>query len=143
MESESAVPGASGASQFRGRPAEARDRQHPCDWLVLDGGNGIVAFQKTYPSQLESILERALKGVDVVTVNRGLPGKVAESTADRLQDDSSDVPGAKNGDDLGDASWFVDDPQRLGSPRRGSRPANSHSRPLLGRMITVRVSCSA
>jgi lysophospholipase L1-like esterase len=48
-------------------------------------GIGSSDSTKTYPSRLESILETALKGVDVVIVNRGLPGEVAESTAERIR----------------------------------------------------------
>jgi acyl-CoA thioesterase I len=50
-------------------------------------GTGSSDSTKTYPSRLESILERALKGVDVVIVNRGLPGEVAESTAERIKNE--------------------------------------------------------
>ena len=50
-------------------------------------GTGSSGSTKTYPSQLESILERALKGVDVVMVNRGLPGEVAASTAERIRNE--------------------------------------------------------
>jgi lysophospholipase L1-like esterase len=47
-------------------------------------GTGGSAPTKSYPSQLEAILETALKGVDVIIVNRGLPGEVAKTTAQRL-----------------------------------------------------------
>ncbi len=50
-------------------------------------GTGSSDSTKSYPSQLESILEHALKGVDVVMVNRGLPGEVAESTAERIRNE--------------------------------------------------------
>jgi acyl-CoA thioesterase I len=48
-------------------------------------GWGASSKNKTYPSQLEVILEHALKGVDVVIVNRGVAGEVAETTAERIK----------------------------------------------------------
>ena len=39
---------------------------------------------KTYPSQLEAILETALKGVDIQIVNRGVSGEVAKIAAERI-----------------------------------------------------------
>jgi len=50
-------------------------------------GTGSSDSTKSYPSQLEAILEHALKGVDVVIVNRGLPGEVAQSTAERIRNE--------------------------------------------------------
>ncbi len=50
-------------------------------------GTGSSASSKSYPSQLEGILEHALKRADVVIVNRGLPGEVAESTAERIRNE--------------------------------------------------------
>lgn len=38
-----------------------------------------------YPAQLEQILERAFRGLDVVIVNRGVSGEVASSMADRMK----------------------------------------------------------
>ncbi|WOJ88210.1 GDSL-type esterase/lipase family protein [Methylocapsa polymorpha] len=48
-------------------------------------GVGASSSGKTYPAQLEAILEHALKGVDIEIVNRGVPGEVAEITAERLK----------------------------------------------------------
>lgn len=48
-------------------------------------GLGASSSSQSYPSQLETILERALKGVDVVIVNRGIAGEVAETTAERIK----------------------------------------------------------
>ncbi|WP_395665352.1 SGNH/GDSL hydrolase family protein [Methylocella sp.] len=48
-------------------------------------GTGASSAARSYPSQLEPILETALKGEDVVIVNRGLPGEVADSAADRIR----------------------------------------------------------
>ena len=39
----------------------------------------------SHPSQLELILEHALKGVDVVILNRGVSGEMAEDTAERIR----------------------------------------------------------
>jgi acyl-CoA thioesterase-1 len=48
-------------------------------------GIGASSNSKTYPSRLETILEGALKGVDVKIINRGVAGEVAEVTADRIR----------------------------------------------------------
>ncbi len=48
-------------------------------------GLGASAPAKNYPAQLEGILERAFKGLDVLVVNRGVSGEVAAMTADRLK----------------------------------------------------------
>ncbi len=47
-------------------------------------GVGATSSGKTYPSQLEAILETALKGVDIQIINRGVSGEVAEITAERI-----------------------------------------------------------
>ena len=47
-------------------------------------GVGATSTGKTYPSQLEAILETALKGVDIQIVNRGVSGEVAEIAAERI-----------------------------------------------------------
>ena len=47
-------------------------------------GVGATSNGKTYPSQLEAILETALKGVDIQIVNRGVSGEVAEIAAERI-----------------------------------------------------------
>ena len=48
-------------------------------------GVGASSQMKTYPAQLETILERAFKGLDVVTINRGVSGEIAAATAERLK----------------------------------------------------------
>jgi acyl-CoA thioesterase I len=48
-------------------------------------GLGASSSGKSYPSDLESILEHALKGADIVMVNRGVAGEVAETTAERIR----------------------------------------------------------
>jgi acyl-CoA thioesterase I len=48
-------------------------------------GYGASSKDMSYPSQLESILEHALKGVDVVILNRGVSGEMVEDTAERIR----------------------------------------------------------
>jgi acyl-CoA thioesterase-1 len=48
-------------------------------------GYGASSKDMSYPSQLETILEHALKGVDVVILNRGVSGEMAEDTAERIR----------------------------------------------------------
>ncbi len=48
-------------------------------------GLGGASGAHSYPAQFESILERTLKGLDVVILNRGVSGEVAAATADRLR----------------------------------------------------------
>lgn len=48
-------------------------------------GIGASSNMKTYPSQLEDILETALKGADVDIINRGVPGETAADTASRIR----------------------------------------------------------
>lgn len=48
-------------------------------------GYGASSKDMSYPAQLETILEHALKGVDVVILNRGVSGEVAEDTAERIR----------------------------------------------------------
>lgn len=50
-------------------------------------GTGASSSSMSYPSQLETILEHALKGVDIVIVNRGIAGEVAETTAERIRNE--------------------------------------------------------
>jgi len=47
-------------------------------------GVGATSNFQSYPSQLTTILEAALKGVDVDILNRGVGGEVAETTAQRI-----------------------------------------------------------
>ncbi len=67
----------------------ALQKHRPVNILAIGSsstaGIGSSGSTKTYPSQLEAILEHTLKGVDIVIVNRGLPGEVAESTAERIR----------------------------------------------------------
>ena len=48
-------------------------------------GLGASSPSHSYPSQLEQILERTFKGLDVVMVNRGVSGEVSSATADRMR----------------------------------------------------------
>jgi lysophospholipase L1-like esterase len=48
-------------------------------------GIGASSGVKSYPVLFGDILEKALKGVDVDVVNRGVAGEVAETTADRIR----------------------------------------------------------
>lgn len=48
-------------------------------------GVGATSDDKSYPNQLEPILEQALKGIDIQIINRGVTGEVAEITADRIR----------------------------------------------------------
>lgn len=48
-------------------------------------GTGASSKANTYPSQLEEILEHTLKGADIVMVNRGVAGEMAETTAERIK----------------------------------------------------------
>jgi lysophospholipase L1-like esterase len=48
-------------------------------------GYGASSKDMSYPSQLETILEHALKGVDIVILNRGVSGEMAEDTAERIK----------------------------------------------------------
>ena len=48
-------------------------------------GLGASSPAQNYPSQLEQILERTFKGIDVVIINRGVSGEAAAATADRLK----------------------------------------------------------
>lgn len=48
-------------------------------------GVGASSPKKSYPAQLESILERVFKGLEVVIINRGVSGEVAAATAERLK----------------------------------------------------------
>ncbi len=50
-------------------------------------GGGASSKSMSYPAQLETILEHALKGADVVMVNRGVAGEIAETTAERIRNE--------------------------------------------------------
>lgn len=47
-------------------------------------GVGASRRRKTYPAQLENILEKAWTGTNVVVINRGFSGEIASATAERL-----------------------------------------------------------
>mgnify|MGYP003334059716 CR=1 FL=1 len=48
-------------------------------------GVGATSHRKTYPSQLQAILQSALKGARANIVNRGVSGEIAQTTAERLR----------------------------------------------------------
>lgn len=48
-------------------------------------GTGASTPSQNYPAQVEEILERTFKGLDVVVINRGVSGEVASATAERLK----------------------------------------------------------
>jgi acyl-CoA thioesterase I len=50
-------------------------------------GLGASSPAKTYPAQLETILEQTFKNLDVVITNRGVSGELAAATAERLKND--------------------------------------------------------
>lgn len=50
-------------------------------------GVGASMRGKTYPAQLEQILEKSLQDVEVKIINRGVSGEVAANTADRLMNE--------------------------------------------------------
>ena len=69
--------------------ASALEQHGPVHILAIGSsstaGTGSSGVTKTYPSQLEGILKRALPGANIVVINRGLPGEVAASTAQRIR----------------------------------------------------------
>ena len=48
-------------------------------------GVGASSPRRTYPAQFEEVVEKALKGVDIEIINRGVSGEVAARTAERLK----------------------------------------------------------
>lgn len=48
-------------------------------------GIGATSRSRSYPAQLRDILGKALTGVDVEVINRGVSGEVAATTAERLR----------------------------------------------------------
>jgi len=48
-------------------------------------GIGASTRQKNYPSQLETMLEKSMRGVDIQVINRGVSGETSDTTADRLR----------------------------------------------------------
>jgi lysophospholipase L1-like esterase len=48
-------------------------------------GIGASSPTKTYPAQLEAILESTFRGLEVVMTNSGVPGELAAATAERLK----------------------------------------------------------
>ncbi|MGB8278722.1 MAG: SGNH/GDSL hydrolase family protein [Methylovirgula sp.] len=70
----------------------ARLQKHATIHILAIGSSstsGVGASSKleTYPSWLDTILEKTLKGVDIEIVNRGIPGELAETTADRIMNE--------------------------------------------------------
>ncbi len=69
--------------------ATVLEKQGPVRILAIGSsstaGTGSSSSTKTYPSQLEGVLKRALPGAEVAVLNRGLPGEVAASTAQRIR----------------------------------------------------------
>lgn len=56
--------------------------------LVIGSSSGArsgASFGKSYPSEFESILEKAFKGLDVKIVHRGVSGELASMTSERLK----------------------------------------------------------
>ena len=84
------VPAADIASAVELRNfAAALEKKGPVRILAIGSsstaGTGSSGSTKTYPSQLEGILKRALPGAEVVVINRGIPGEVAAITAQRIR----------------------------------------------------------
>jgi acyl-CoA thioesterase I len=52
-------------------------------------GVGASSDGKTYPSQLEDILEHSLKDTDIELINRGVSGETAQITADRIKTEAA------------------------------------------------------
>jgi len=50
-------------------------------------GVGASSLRATYPAQLEEILEKSMKGIDLEVINDGVSGEVAAQTAARLRAD--------------------------------------------------------
>ena len=65
------------------------ENQQPLRILAIGSsstwGVGATSNRKNYPSQLEAMLERVLKGVPIEMINRGVSGETAGTTADRLR----------------------------------------------------------
>ena len=65
------------------------ENQQPLRILAIGSsstwGVGATSNRKNYPSQLEIMLERVLKGVPIEMINRGVSGETAGTTADRLR----------------------------------------------------------
>jgi lysophospholipase L1-like esterase len=50
-------------------------------------GIGASSIRRSYPVQLQEILQKALRGVDARIVNRGVSGELAVATAKRIRDE--------------------------------------------------------
>lgn len=48
-------------------------------------GLGSTTRNRRYPDQVEEILEKAVKGLDIEIINRGVSGEIARDTAERLK----------------------------------------------------------
>lgn len=71
------------------RMAQALAAKQPLRILAIGSsstfGLGASSRRRNYPNQLTDILEQSLKGVDVETINRGVSGEVAATTAERMR----------------------------------------------------------
>jgi acyl-CoA thioesterase I len=66
--------------------ATALKKSEKLNILIIGSPIGIGGSQrKSYPAALESLLERALTGVDVVIVNRPVSGEIAATAAERMR----------------------------------------------------------
>ncbi len=70
----------------------ARLQRHATIHILAIGSSstsGVGASSKleTYPTRLDTILEKTLKGVDIEIANRGIPGELAATTADRIMNE--------------------------------------------------------
>ena len=73
------------AAQRRGRAAEAQEDQDPDDRRI---GLGRAPRRRGgYTEQIEDILEQAIKGLDVVMINRGVSGELAAQAALRIKNE--------------------------------------------------------
>lgn len=75
------------------RMAEQLEKKQPLRILAIGSsstwGVGASAYKRNYPSQLERILEKKWKGLDVEIINRGVSGELAAATARRLIDEAA------------------------------------------------------
>jgi len=68
------------------RIAAALKKSEKLNILIIGSPVGIARGQrKSYPAALESLLERALAGVDVVIVNRPVSGEIVATAVERMR----------------------------------------------------------
>ncbi|WP_374546937.1 SGNH/GDSL hydrolase family protein [Rhodoblastus sp.] len=68
------------------RVAAALKKSEKLNILIIGSPIGLARSQsKSYPVALESLLERALTGVDVVIVNRPVSGEIVATAAERMR----------------------------------------------------------